>query len=164
MRFGAITSVAQQARQTLHRRRAPFVKERTALGNHIRRLLAAYGIVMPQGLQQVCQSLPGMLADAEQGRTVCARAVCDARAARVRTRNDPIADSPQKMARLCPSHPVCQQRTPGEGVCPLGATALLAAVGDAPDCKSGRQMAAWLGVVPRPSSTGATPRLLGMRT
>src|SRR5215813_6466279 len=54
------------------------------------------------------------------------------------------------------------QTIPGIG--PLSATALIAALGDVTQCKPGRQLAAWLGLVPRAHSTGGTPRLLGIRT
>jgi transposase len=52
------------------------------------------------------------------------------------------------------------QAIPGVG--PLTATAILAAVPDAAHFKNGRQLAAWLGLVPREHSTGGKPRLLGM--
>jgi transposase len=44
----------------------------------------------------------------------------------------------------------------------VSATALMAAIGDATPCNHGRQLAAWLGLVPREHSTGGTPRLLGV--
>jgi hypothetical protein len=50
------------------------------------------------------------------------------------------------------------------GIGPVSATALLAAIGDATQFTNGRQLAAWLGLVPREHSTGGTPRLLGVST
>ena len=51
-----------------------------------------------------------------------------------------------------------------QGMCPLTATALVAAVGDATGVKNGRQFAAWLGLVPRQHSTGGQTTLLGITT
>jgi transposase len=163
MRFVALKRVAPQDMQALHRIREPLVKDRTALVNQLRGLLAEYGIAIPQGIEQVGQPLPRMLEDAENGLTAFARALCAELSARLRTLNAPMTDDPQRLARLCTHHPVCPKLTHVEGVGPLGATALIAAVGDAHSLKSGRQMAAWLGFVPRQCSTGAKTRLLNMR-
>jgi len=162
MRFVAIKRIEQQDMQALHRIRAQWVKDRTALVNHIRGLLAEYGVVIPQGLEQVGQALPRILEDAENGLTAFARALFIELSARLWTLNEQITDDPRRIERLCTHHPVCQKLTQVEGVGPLGATALIAAVGEAHSFKGGRQMAAWLGVVPRQCSTGAKTRLLGM--
>ena len=163
MRFVGIKSIEPQDMQALHRIREPLVKDRTALVNHIRGLLAEYGVVMPQGIKQVGQALPGMLEDAEHSLTAFARELFTELLARLRTLNEQITDYQQRIERLCAHHPVCQKLTQVEGVGPLGATALIAAVAGAHSFKSGRQMAAWLGLVPRQCSTGAKTRPLGMR-
>jgi transposase len=162
MRFVAIKSIEQQDMQALHRIREQLVKDRTALVNQIRGLLAEYGIVIPQGIEKVGQTVPRILEDAENGLTAFARALFAELSARLRTLNEQITDYQQRIERLCTHHPVCQKLTHVEGVGPLGATALIAAVGDAHSFKSGRQMAAWLGLVPRQCSTGAKTRLLNM--
>ncbi len=145
MRFVAIKSVEQQDMQALHRIRAPLVQDRTALVNQIRGLLAEYGVVIPQSIEQVGQALPRILEDAEHGLTAFARALFAELYGRLRTLHDQITDYQHRIERLCTHHPVCQKLTQVEGVGPLGATALIAAVGDAHSFKSGRQMAAWLG-------------------
>jgi transposase len=63
---------------------------------------------------------------------------------------------------ICQAHPVCQRLRTIPGIGPLTATALVAAVSDAAHFKNGRQLAAWLGLVPRQHSTGGKPRLLGI--
>jgi transposase len=80
----------------------------------------------------------------------------------LRTLHAQLTAYQHRIERLCTAHPGCQKRIHVEGVGPLGATALVAAVGDAHSFKSGRQMAAWLRFVPRQGSTGAKTRLLGM--
>src|SRR5262249_36222388 len=73
MRFVAIKNIEQQDMQALHRIREQLVKDRTALVNQIRGLLAEYGLIIPQGIQKVGQALPGMLEDADNGLTAFAR-------------------------------------------------------------------------------------------
>jgi transposase len=75
MRFVAIKRIEQQDLQALHRIREPLVKDRTALVNQIRGLLAEYGVVIPQGIEQVGQALPRILEEAENGLTAFARAL-----------------------------------------------------------------------------------------
>ena len=67
-----------------------------------------------------------------------------------------------KIAALGAAHPVCQRLMTIPGIGPLTATALVAAVSNATALKHGRQLTAWLGLVPRQPSTGGKPRLLGM--
>ena len=57
---------------------------------------------------------------------------------------------------------VCRRIARVEGIGPITATALVATVGDAGAFRNGREMAAWLGLVPRQSSTGGRSRLLGI--
>jgi transposase len=161
LRFVAIKSVEPQDMPALHRIREHLVKARTAVVNHIRGLSAGYGVVMPQGIEQVGQTLPRMLEEAENGLTAFARALFAALVARLRTLHAQLTDDQHRLERLCTAQPVCHTLTPVEGGGPLGATALVAAVGEAHSLKSGRQMAAWLGFVPRQCSTGAKTRLLG---
>jgi len=73
-----------------------------------------------------------------------------------------VATYDAQLAQVAQTHPVCQRlmTIPGRGE--LTATALVAAIGDAAQCKNGRQFAAWLGLVPRQHSTGGKPRLLGI--
>jgi len=75
MRFVPIKSIEQQDIQMLHRVRSGLVKERTALANRIRGLLAEYGIIVPIGLVKVRQQLPDILEDAENGLTMAARMI-----------------------------------------------------------------------------------------
>jgi transposase len=60
------------------------------------------------------------------------------------------------------AHPACQRLQTIPGIGPVTATALIAAIGDATQFKNGRQLAAWLGLVPKEHSTGGKPRLLGI--
>src|SRR5215831_12327236 len=68
----------------------------------------------------------------------------------------------EKLAAIGQAHPECQRLRTIPGIGPLSATALIAAIGDVTQFKNGRQLAAWLGLVPQEHSTGGTPRLLGI--
>ena len=73
-----------------------------------------------------------------------------------------VAYSHEKLQAMGQAPPQCQRLQAIPGIGPLTATAILAAVPDAAHFKNGRQVAAWLGLVPREHSTGGQPRLLGM--
>jgi transposase len=73
-----------------------------------------------------------------------------------------VAYYDEKLNAMGQAHPVCQRLHAIPGIGPLTATALMAAVPDATQFKNGRQLAAWLGLVPREHSTGGKPRLLGI--
>jgi transposase len=68
----------------------------------------------------------------------------------------------EKLEALAKTHPECRRLRTFPGIGPLSATALVAAISDASAFKSGRQFAAWLGLVPRQHSTGGKERLLGI--
>ena len=68
----------------------------------------------------------------------------------------------EKLAARGQAHPECQRLQTIPGIGPMTATALIAAIGDVTQFKNGRQLAAWLGLVPREHSTGGKPRLLGI--
>ncbi len=73
-----------------------------------------------------------------------------------------VAYDNEKLQAMGQAHPQCRRLQAVPGVGPLTATAILAAVPDATHFKTGRQLAAWLGLVPCEHSTGGKPRLLGM--
>jgi len=73
-----------------------------------------------------------------------------------------IAEYDAQIVRLAEQSEACRRVMSIPGIGPLTATALVAAAGDARAFRSGREMAAWLGLVPRQHSTGGKPRLLGM--
>jgi transposase len=68
----------------------------------------------------------------------------------------------KKIEQIAKDDEKCQRLTKIEGIGPLGATAIIAAVGNASAFKNGREMAAWLGLVPKQHSSGDRTRLLGI--
>lgn len=162
MRFVAIKEIEQQDIQSLHRIRSQVVANRTAQVNQIRGLLLEYGIVVPQGRRKVREALSLILEDAENGLTARFRGWLldlyhelvhlDKRIAYLDEQIEFSAKDDERAQRL--------QSIPGIG--PMIATALCAAIGDINHFKNGRELSAWLGLVPRQCSTGGKPRLLGI--
>ena len=161
MRFVSVKAVAQQDIQAVHRIRERLVKERTALVNQIRGLLAEYGLVIPLKRNAVNQALPRILEDADNGLTALAREFVADLYEELRAQGGAVFAYDAKIERLFKENPVCQRLAQVEGVGPVTATALVAA-GDAKAFQNGRQMAAWLGLVPRQYSSGGKQTLLGI--
>jgi transposase len=164
MRFVPVKQLAQQDIQALHRIRARLIKARTALVNEIRELLSEYGIVLPQDIAKFRTAVVRQIEAEQVKRTPLSTEVCWHLYEACRALETRVAYSHEKLQALARAHPVCQRVQAIPGIGPLTATAVLAAVPDATHFKNGRQLAAWLGLVPREHSTGGKPRLLGMST
>ncbi len=162
MRFVELKSEQQLDMQTLHRVRDQLVGERTSLMNQIRSLLLERGHIIPQGRATLAVRL-GEMIEAEEpvlGARIH-RLVADMRE-RWRWLDEQIAAlDAEFMEEARADERTCRLMTiPGIGA--LNATALVAAVGDARTFGRGRDLAAWLGLVPRQATTGGKPRLLGI--
>lgn len=162
MRFVPPKSVEQQTIQALHRVREQLIKGRTALANQTRGLLAEYGIVVPKGVHKLRAALPRILEDGENGLIPLARELFAESYDQLLESYRRIDEYDRRIERIFRASPSCQRVAQIEGIGPLGATALVAAVGDAKFFKNGRQMAAWLGLVPKQHSSGGRDRLLGI--
>jgi transposase len=162
MRFVPIKSIEQQDIQMLHRVRSGLVKERTALANRIRGLLAEYGIIVAKGLVKVRQQLPDILEDAENGLTMAARTVFADLQEQLIELDKQVTTYCEKIQAVHRTSEVSQRLSDVPGIGPITATAILAALGDGKAFGSARQVAAWLGLVPRQDSSGGKPKLLGI--
>ena len=162
MRFVPIKSIEQQDIQMLHRVRSGLVKERTALANRIRGLLAEYGIIVVIGIVKLRQQLPDILEDAENGLTMAARTIFADLQGQLLELDKQVAAYGDKIQAVHCASDVSQRLGGVPGIGPITATALLASLGDGKAFASARQVAAWLGLVPRQDSSGGKPRLLGI--
>jgi transposase len=162
MRFVPIKDVEHQEVQALHRARQLLIKQRTALCNQVRGLLSEYGIVVAQGVQRLRKSLPALLEDAENGLTFGSRELFQELYQQLVWLDERIAVMDGKILQVCTTTEPCQRLTKIEGVGPMIATALYAAVPQAHLFHNGRHLAAWLGLVPRQHSTGGKSLLLGI--
>ena len=162
MRFVRPKTVEQQDIQSLYRIRSRLVGQRTALVNQIRGLLHEYGIVLPRGIRQVRSRLPELLEDGENALTMFSRELFADLYDELRCLDERAASMERKIQWLFRRSEVCRRIARVEGIGPITATALVATVGDAGAFRNGREMAAWLGLVPRQCSTGGHSRLLGI--
>jgi len=162
MRFVPIKRVEQQDLQALHRIRERLIKARTALVNEIRGLLSEYGIILPQRLTKFRALIVEKL-EADQAKlTALSTEVFRHLYEEFLALEKRLAYYHEKLTAIGQAHPECQRLQTIPGIGPVSATALIAAIGDVTQFKNGRQLAAWLGLVPREHSTGGKPRRLGI--
>ena len=162
MRFVAIKTVSQQELLMLHRVRQRLVIERTAKANQLRGLLAEFGIVLPQGLHRLRHLMPEILADAENGLSCRLRERFSHLFSHLRELDVSVIEWERQIVAWHRENPLSQRLEKIPGMGPLGASALVASIGDVRTFKNGRQLAAWLGLVPRQDSSGGKTRLLGI--
>ena len=162
MRFVPVKSLEQQDMQTAHRVREGLMRERTVLINRIRGLVGEYGITIRQQARSLRREVPEILEDAENGLTHVARQLVAGLYEQLRTQERHIEETEQLIQDLGKQHEVVRRLETVPGIAWLTATALFAAIGDARTFKNGRQLAAWLGLVPRQHSSGGKQRLLGI--
>jgi transposase len=162
MRFVAVKSLAQQDVQAVHRVRQQLVQARTALVNQVRGLLAEYGIVIAQGVAHSRRVLPLILEDRDNRLSGVMRELLAEIGERLKFIEDRLRQYDLRIQRLFRQDERCWRLAKVEGVGPLVATALVAAVGNAAEFKSGRELAAYLGLVPRHRASGSHTVLLGI--
>ncbi|HKS82969.1 MAG TPA: IS110 family transposase, partial [Candidatus Acidoferrales bacterium] len=162
MRFVPAKSVEQQDIQSLHRVRSRLVSSRTQLASQMRGLLAEYGIVLPPGVSQLRRGLPLILENGENELTAFSRRLFASLYEELVQLDEKIAGLDEQVRTVYRASEPCQRVAAVEGIGPLIATALIAAISDGKSFKNGRQFAAWLGLVPRQHSTGGKTRLLGI--
>ena len=162
MRFVPIKSVDQHGVLSLHRARSGFVKSRTAQANQIRGLLGEFGIVLPQGISHVAGRLPDIIEDADNELPMVFRELLLRLRSHLLELNCQIQELEDQIDAWHKNNEDSQRlaKIPGVGV--LTASALVASIGDARCFKNGRELAAWLGLVPRQHSSGGKPLLLGI--
>jgi transposase len=162
MRFVPDKSVGQQDMQSLHRIRSQIVSRRTAQANQVRGLLMEYGIVIPQGIRHLRQQIPRILEDADNGLSDLFRQLLNELYQEFVHLDERLESLESTLKGLCVQSEDCRRLLTIPGVGLLTATALVAAVGDICAFKSGRELAAWLGLVPRQHSTGGKTALMGI--
>jgi transposase len=162
MRFVVVKSLEQQDLQSLHRSREQWVGWRTALINQLRGLLAEYGIVLPQGARRFSREVTAALDEPSGCVTALARELFTDLIAQLRDLNDRIQGLDRRLVALCRQSESARRLACLPGIGPIVATALVASVGDGKQFRNGRELAAWVGLVPRQHSSGGKPRLLGI--
>jgi len=162
MRFVPVKTLEQQSVLSLHRARQGFVAARTAQANQIRGLLSEFGIVIAKGIRQIEGRVPEILEEAENGLCGMNRALFQRLFEHFRQLDRQVKQLEEQI-HAWHREQVDSRRLAGiPGIGPLTASALTAAIGNAREFANARQLAAWLGLVPRQASSGGKDRLLGI--
>lgn len=162
MRYVSPKSVEQEDIQAVHRIRTRLIAERTALVNQIRGLLAEFGIVIPQGINKIRRALPEILEDAENELSHSGRQIFSSLYEEIDEKDKRIKIYNIKLEEIFKSSESCKKIEKIEGIGVIVATAIVATIGDPKVFKNGRHFSAFLGLVPRQSSSGNKQRLLGI--
>jgi transposase len=162
MRFVAVKSVEQQTVMSMHRVRAGYVKSRTAHANQIRGLLAEFGLSLPQGIHNIAKRVPELLEDASNELTGPFRLMVLDLVEHVKLLADKVAQLELQIKTWHREHDESRKLDDVRGVGPLTASAFAANIGDVKAFKNGRQVSAWLGIVPKQHSSGGKDTLLGI--
>jgi transposase len=159
MRFVPVKSVAQQAALLHHRARDLLVRQRTMLINALRGHLAEFGIIAPAGRHRVAD-LPNML-QAAGGAEVpaLAREALRSLISELHSLEQRIEAVEGVILREHKANPLSRRLATIPGIGPITASALAATITDASLFKSGRELAAWIGLVPRQHSSGGKQKL-----
>src|SRR6202158_5211766 len=159
MRFVQIKSAEQQGQLMQHRTRDLLMRQRTQLINAWRAHLAELGIVAAKGDSGVKELLAIVSDDGEARLPIDARASVIVLAAQLEAVQTVIGAIEKRIKMQHRANEASQrvETIPGIGV--LGATAIVATVADPTVFRSGRDFAAWIGLVPRQDSTGGKQKL-----
>ncbi len=162
MRFVPVKNVEQQAILSVHRARQGFVKSRTAQANQIRGLLSEFGIVIPQGISSIVKRMPDILEDAENGIPGTMRQLLQRLNDHLKELDRQVGELELQVKQWHRDNEVSLKLESIPGIGPITASAIVATVGNALEYKSGRQLAAWLGLVPKQHSSGGKQILQGI--
>ena len=162
MRFVALKREEQLDMQTLHRTRDRAVGERTSLMNQLRAILLERGVIVPQGRARLRLRVTELLRQGTEQLSSRIRLLIEDMLAAWQALDERIAAFDAEFAAEAKRNEFARRLTSIPGIGALNATALVAAVGDAQTFARGRDLAAWLGLVPRQATTGGKPRLLGI--
>lgn len=157
-----IKTVEQQAILSVHRARQGFVKARTAQANQIRGLLAEYGLTIPVGIRHIAPCVALIVDDEKNDLPMSFRHLLQTLVDHLKVLDEHVGKLEQDIKCWHRDCAASTQLATVPGVGPITASALVASIGDAKNFKNGRQMAAWMGLVPRQHSTGGKTVLQGI--
>ena len=153
MRFVPKKTIEQQDVLLLHRARELAMKQRTAHGNQIRGLLAEYGVVVEKGFSHL-NKLPEILEKEESKLSISSREVFFQLYEQLEIYTNQVDYYEKKIHLHANTDIGCIAVQEIEGVGPITASAIVATISDAHAFKNGREVSAWLGLVPKQNSSG----------
>ena len=159
MRFVAVKNCDRQSVLMVHRTRELLVRQRTMLVNAIRAHMAEFGVVAPVGLPQV-KKLLAVIADGDDDSIPpLARTCLEGLVRQLLSLEYEINNAEKRIHAWHRANPDSRRLETTPGIGPITASALTASITDPHIFKSGRMMAAWIGLVPRQNSTGGKQRM-----
>jgi transposase len=162
MRFVPLKTIDQLDLQALHRVRDRLVARRTGVINQLRAFLLERGLTPRTGRQHLARILPELLGNAGDALSPAMLHLIERLRAEWRTLEEAIHDLTRQVTLIARQDAACQRLVEIPGFGALSATALVAAIGTGTSFRKGRDLAAWLGLVPLQKSTGGKPTLLGI--
>jgi transposase len=162
MRFVPVKQTWQQDIQCIHRIRQRLVRGRVAAINELHGLLMEYGIALPKSEARFFEELASVLAPESEKLSADVKQTFALLLDELNATDERIERLNKKIVLISKTNEICKRLQTIPGVGPKTATAVLASVADATVFKNGRQFSAWLGLVPRQSSSGGKDLLLGI--
>lgn len=162
MRFVPVKSPEQQSVMMLHRTRSILIRQRIQISNAIRSHMAEFGMAAAVGRQGL-QALIAIVEDSSDDRVPPdARGCLGMLAAQLRLVNEQILETDRLIRTNARSTEIGRRLMEIPGVGPLLASALVGTIADPRAFKTGRNLAAWIGLVPKQNSSGGKERLGGI--
>ena len=142
--------------------RSAFVTARTAQANQIRGLLSEFGLIVPQGIWHITKEVPDLLEDASNELPGAFRLLILRLIDHFKELDVQVHELEAQIVKWHRQSEASSKLAKVPGIGPITASALVASLGDAKNFENGRQVAAWLGLVPKQHSSGGKQNLLGI--
>jgi transposase len=162
MRFVPIKNVEQQTVLALHRVRQGWIKARTAQANQIRGLLSEFGLIVPEGIGHITRRVPSLLDEAKDELPGAFHELVLRLLEHFKVLDQRVNEAEREIQSWHRANAASRKLEKIPGIGPITASALVASVGDAKNFANGRQLAAWLGLVPKQYSSGGKTNLQGI--
>lgn len=161
MKFIGIKTIEQQEVLLLHRARELAIKQRTAQGNQIRGLLAEFGITLPLNIASL-KKLPVVLDTEAEKLSFRSKQIFEQLYEQFKKYDHQVLSYEEQIKEISKENVMYKEIQKIEGIGPITASAIIATIGDPKVFKNGREVSAWLGLVPRQYSSGNKIRLSGI--
>lgn len=159
MRFVPIKNDSQLEMQALHRARSYYVRQRTGLSNRIRGLLLEIGMAIPQGKASLAKKMSLLLHEEESPLSPKMKLLFLGLWEDMHRLNLRVEEYSHQIEQLAKEDELCKRLQTIDGIGPITATALMAKIGNGSEFRKGRELSAFLGLVPKQNSSGETQRL-----
>jgi transposase len=154
MRFVSVKNDVQLDIQSMHRVRSYYIKQRTALMNMMRGLLAESGVAIAKGQAHLTSKLVALLDDECERLRPAEKSLFRRLKTELEKMEEEIAHHTSRLEKCAKEDEACRRLQTIDGIGPLSATAVVAKIGNGSEFQKGRDLSAFLGLVPRQSSSG----------